>query len=366
MIDDKFLNPFEIDPAVELPFARQPVNNWTEYCYFYGYDPNAGMGVSIHIGREPTDTSIWRGTLGIYLPNGELLVAKYFGRDGSDRGPGAGPLRLRCVVPMRTWAAEFNGLATRVSRTSIMTEPFKDAPAELASFHLVFEGVGPFWDAEKGNRAADQPGIVLDMEKSEEKRKHLETHHWEQIGAVTGDITVGGKTTRIVGGGVRDHSHGARDYWPIIGSTWANAVFPSGKVFNAVFMRMIGREIKFGYIFRNDGSPLEVVKLIEHPFVVDEDTPDRSVAADPLTDESLRRPRYVVETSRGREVLEAELLHAMGTTYLSPNFELVGTDLARVKGGSQLAECAARYTWNGEVGSGVNERIARVSKLRPT
>ena len=181
MIHDQFLNPFGIDPEVELPQARQPVQNWTEYCYFFGYDPDAGMGVSIHIGREPTDTSIWRGTLGIYLPNGELLVAKYFGRDGGDRGPGAGPLRVRCVGPMRTWSAEFNGLATRVSRTSIMTRAFSDAPAELASFHLVFQGVGPFWDAEKGNRAANQPGIVLDMERSEEERKHLETHHWEQI-----------------------------------------------------------------------------------------------------------------------------------------------------------------------------------------
>src|SRR4030095_1731069 len=117
---------------------------------------------------------------------------------------------------------EFNGLTTRVSRTSIMTEAFRDAPAELASFHLVFEGVGPFWDAEKGNRAADQPGIVLDMEKSEEKRKHLETHHWEQIGTVTGNITVGGKSTRIVGGGVRDHSHRARDHSAHIRSTSAH------------------------------------------------------------------------------------------------------------------------------------------------
>jgi hypothetical protein len=365
MIDEKFLNPFGIDPSVELPHARQPVPNWTEYCYFFGYDADAGLGVSIHIGREPTDINIWRGTLGIYLPNGELLVAKYFGRDGSDRGPGAGPLQVRCIVPFRTWSVEFNGLATPVSRKSIMTEALKDAPAELASFHLVFEGVGPFWDSEKGNRAANQPGIVLDFEKSESKRKELETHHWEQIGMLRGAITARGKTTQIVGGGVRDHSHGARDYWPIIGSTWANAVFPSGKVFNAVFMRMVGREIKFGYIFRNDGTPLEVVKLIEHPDVVSEDTPARSVAADPMTDDKLRRPRYVVETANGREVLEGELLHAMGTTYLSPNFELVGTDLARVKGGSQLAECAARYTWNGEVGVGVNERIARVITLRP-
>jgi hypothetical protein len=56
----------------------------------------------------------------------------------------------------------------------------------------------------------------------------------------------------------------------------------------------------------------------------------------------------------------------MGTTYLKPNFELVGTDIARIKGGSQLAECPAVFKWDGEIGMGMTERIAMMEHLRRT
>lgn len=122
MLEDALLNPFGIDPVNELPHAAAPVANWTEYVYFFGYDDQALQGISVHVGREPTDTQIWRGTLGIFLPDADrLLVAKYVGRDGSDRGPGAGPLQVRCVTPMRTWMVEFNGLVHPISRNDVMT-----------------------------------------------------------------------------------------------------------------------------------------------------------------------------------------------------------------------------------------------------
>jgi hypothetical protein len=366
MLEDTLLNPFEIDPVNELPHVAAPVANWTEYVYFFGYDDQARQGISVHVGREPTDTQIWRGTLGIFLPDADrLLVAKYVGRDGSDRGPGSGPLQVRCITPMRTWMVEFNGLVHPTSRSDIMTKVFEDSKAELAKFCLVFEAAAPFWDLERGTaQGTGQPNLVLDEETSETKRSQLKTAHWEQICRVSGEITFRGKTTRIEGGGVRDHSHGPRDYGPIVGSNWINALFPSGKAIMAMGMRLVGREINLGYIFRNDGSPLEVVKLIEQPFSVAEDTPARSLAADPLTDPKSKHFRFVLQSKKGREVIEGEILHAMGTTYVSPNHELVGTNLSLIKGGSQLAECPALFHWDGETGVGVRERIARIGALR--
>jgi hypothetical protein len=77
MLEDTLLNPFEIDPVNELPHVAAAVANWTEYVYFFGYDAKARQGISVHVGREPTDTRIWRGTLGIFLPDADqLLVAK--------------------------------------------------------------------------------------------------------------------------------------------------------------------------------------------------------------------------------------------------------------------------------------------------
>jgi hypothetical protein len=366
MLDDKLLNPFGIDPADELPHAAQDVANWTEYVYFMGYDDRAHQGISVHIGREPTDTDIWRGTLGIFLPDGEsLLVAKYLGRDGSDRGPGAGPLQVRCVTPFRTWMLEFNGLVHRVPRNQIMTQTFRDAKAEVASFCLIFEGAGPMWDLEQAvQRAGNVQSLVLDEEVSEAKRDKLKTHHWEQICRVHGHMTVGGETTQISGGGIRDHSHGPRDYGPIIGSNWINAVFPSGKVVMAMGMNLVGRSINIGYIFRGDGSPLELIEIVEQPPIVTEQTDPRSMPADPLADSRTRQVRIVLKSRKGEEVITGELLHAMGTTYVSPNHELVGTDLEQVQGGSQLAECPTRFHWDRESGVGVRERIARVGALR--
>lgn len=365
MIDESLINPFGVPREDELPHAAHPLKNWTEYCYFLGFDPKVGAGITIHIGREPTDTRIWRGTLGIFVPGGEeLLVAKYFGRDGNDRGPGAGPLQVRCLEPMRLWSVEFDGLAERVTRSAIMNDVHKDSPAELAKFYLLFEAAAPLWDLGRAG-IADQMVLVTDEVSAEVKAKsHM--NHWEQICRVRGSVTVGGKTYELDGAGVRDHSHGPRDYTAIIGNRWSNMLFPSGKALMTMATRVGSNFIIGGYIYRNDGSPLEVVKLLEYPFVADLDTPHQSVAADPLADASVRNFRMLIQTKRGKEEITGEILHAMGTTYLKPNFELVGTDVARVKGGSQLAECPAVFKWDGEIGMGMTERIAMMEHLRRT
>jgi hypothetical protein len=364
MIDERLINPFKVPTEEELPHVTNGTTNWTEYCYFLGYCGQSRTGATIHIGRHSIDTRIWRGTLGIYLPDGDLLVAKYFGRDGSDRGPGAGPLQVRCIEPMRLWSVEFDGLAERVTRPAIMNAVHKDSPAELARFYLLFEAAAPLWDLGRSNMA--QQMILITDEKVSIGQKESHLHHWEQICWVRGEVSVGGKTYPVNGTGVRDHSHGPRDYTAILGNHWLNVVFPSGKAMMLQATRVGDNFIRGGYIFRNDGSPLEVVKLLEHPFVGDKDTAHKSIAADPLTDPRCKSLGWVIQTKRGKEEITGELLHAMGTTYLKPNYELVGTDIARVNGGSQLSESPCVYKWDGETGLGMAERITLMEHLRPT
>ena len=362
MLSDDIINPFGIDPRDELMHPSTDALNWTEYVYYFGYCLETGHGISIHIGKEPTDVSVWRGTIGIFLPDGDLLVAKYHGRDGSDRSAGAGPLKIRCIEPFRTWVAEFDGLAHRVSRQSIMTEVYQDSIAVMAKFNIVFSAVAPMWDLEKG---ANLPSLVLvdGVEAKHDDPNRI--HHFEQLGQFKGDISYEGKTVHMHGGGVRDHSWGPRDYWPLVGSVWINAVFPSGKAIMLMLTRVTGFAFDVGYVYRGDGTPLEVVKVVEHPFVSDVETEDRSVHADPLADGAERHFRFVFDGSKGRETIEGELLHAMGTSYVSPNHELLGTALDRIADGSQLAECPARFTWDGETGVGVRERIVRMKALKP-
>ena len=90
MISADLINPFKHDPKTELPHPIGTGDNWTEHYFFMGYDPDAAIGMNVHIGRLPADPTIWRAVVQMYLPGGEeLLVAKYHGRDGDLRGPGA-------------------------------------------------------------------------------------------------------------------------------------------------------------------------------------------------------------------------------------------------------------------------------------
>lgn len=99
MIPTDIVNPFDVDPRLELPHPPQDEENWTEYRCFFAYDPDAQVGVSLHVGRIVEDCRVWRGILHVFLPNHQILVRKYAGPDGGERFLGAGPLKVTCVDP---------------------------------------------------------------------------------------------------------------------------------------------------------------------------------------------------------------------------------------------------------------------------
>jgi hypothetical protein len=232
----------------------------------------------------------------------------------------------------------------------------------MTSFSLAFEGVGPVWDLEK---AFGSPKLILDTTAPASERGGRVNHHWEQIGRVRGEISYRGKVVSLNAAAIRDHSYGPRDYSPIIGSAWSAALFPGGNVLMLMAMELSGHNINIGYLTRALGSPIEIVEVIEAPALNGTGTGPRTVAADMLADGGLRKFRWVLKSKRGEEILEGELLHAMPVTLIAPGHELLGTDLERTASSWQMADCPARYHFNGETGVGVRERIARISLLRP-
>jgi hypothetical protein len=276
-------------------------------------------------------------------------VAKNQGYSRSTRGPGAGPLQCSCVEPMRLWHLEFDGVAQPVSQEENSGGILYDGIVEPLKFDIVMEGGGPIWDL---NARA--------MEK--QTWAHA---HWEQLMIVRGQIKYRGKTVILNGQGLRDHSPGARNYGPVVSDFWCPVRFPSGKGFMAQQCRTesVGEDIRGGYIYRADGTPLEMVELVEGPRINERSTPDRSVYSDMMLDPVLKEFRIVLKSKRGLEVIDGELLHTGATTYVAPNEELIGTDFSRLQD-SQLQTCVARYRWDGETGWGVRERIARIHTLR--
>jgi hypothetical protein len=316
----------------------------------------------VHIGGDADDPTIFRGSMAIFLPDGEMLTAQYRGRNGTRHGPGAGPLRVRCIEPMRLWLAEFDGLVHRVHRSQLMNDVFKDQPTEVARLRVLFEAASPLWDLDKAGIARSM--VLVTEELAPEQQQASRAHHWQQVGRSHGEITVGGQTVRIRGAAMRDHTYGPRDYAAINGSGWFNGVFADGMSFMAMATRVGGNFIKGGFIFRNDGSPLEIVQLLEHPPIGDVDTPAGSFVADILKDDSWGSFRITLGTKRGPETIEVETRHGIPTTYFSPAYEILGTDFSRTVGGSQMSECPARFRWRGMTGTGMIERIACISHLR--
>ena len=347
MITDELINPFKHDPQTELP--HKPVGgvpNWTEHYFFYGYDPDAAIGMNVHIGRLPADPTIWRAVVQMYLPGGQdLFVAKHHGRDGDQRGPGAGPIKITCIEPLRQWTVDFDGAAFPTARSVLTREVLRDGPAEPVAFHMFFDAAGPLF------------GRTEDLGEG----RSSSTFHSEQICRMSGYFKYRGRYIQLNGMGVRDHSSGPRDYGPVVGDIWFHALFPSGRVVQTQVVRFEQMEYKTAYTFRADGTPLEMLEIVEHPHVNDRNAAPGSLCADPLS-ETARNCRIVLNGKHGREVLDIELLHSHAITYFSPMEEFIGTALDRPDG-VQMCEAPARVRCGGEVGMALRERVARTGTL---
>jgi len=348
MIADALLNPDGNTGEQELPFTPPTgIDGWTEHYAFFACDVATEPGLFIHVSRVPDDPAIWRGTLQIYLAGDELLVAKYFGRDGTKHGPGAGALRITCEAPFRRFVAEFDGIAHRSTRHAITSGVMRDAPGEPVLLKVAFEAAGPL----QGRQAAMKDRVDGSF-------------HTEQIGSSKGSITVAGKTLHISGLGVRDHSAGVRHYGKVVSHMWLHGLFPSGLSFSIFLYRTIGHpEHKAASIFRGDGSPVEYVEILEHPEYPDLTDGPGKFLSDPVSDPRYRRTHVVLRTSKGPLRIEFEPQHTHAITYVDPCEELNGTDFDRPDG-VQMCDAPAIITCNGERGTGLFERSGRISVLQ--
>jgi hypothetical protein len=347
MIAEHLINPYRHDPETEFPHTPLAgIANWTEHYTFYGYDGAAKTGVHVHVGRLPADPRIWRAVIQVYLPDGEeLLVAKYHGRDGDHLGPGAGPFKASCLAPLRHWSIDFDGAMFSTRRSIVMREVLRDGPAEPVRFHIELVAAGPLFGRDE------------DLSEG----RSSSTFHSEQICHARGFVEQRGRRVVIDGMGVRDHSSGPRDYGPVIADMWFHGLFPSGRIVQTQVVRFEKAQYQTAYLFAPDGRPHEMVEIVQHPKVNSVDTPAKSMAADPLADPD-RRFTLILQSKRGRETIEVELLHSGVITYFAPVEEFLGTALDRPDG-IQMCEAPIRLTWNGEVGTGIRERVARTHTL---
>jgi hypothetical protein len=311
-----------MSPEAEFPvraFSDTPW--WTENYCFVAYDPTREIGIWTHLGRAPFDPTLWRELTFVYLPTGERLVNKSYGRSEHPRGPGGATLSHECVVPWNQWRTRRDGASARTSVKELDTGMSFDRAQERVGFELTWDARSPAWN---WGDVEDEHGWGK--------------LHYEQLCQVTGSVTIGGEVIPFDGHGLRDHTSGPRDFTVVDSHIWAWANFPSGRGFILLHLKVAGQHI---------GR----VVLLENGELVD------SVLTNPplLTDRADHMEPYVLELGEHR--ISAELLHPFPNGFDGPNDICIGYDPAVTR--TANFETFSKFTWDGEVGYGHTERCLR-------
>jgi hypothetical protein len=314
--------PAELAEDSEFPATAWPdIPLWTENYCFVCYDPATEIGIWTHLGRAPFDPTLWRELSMIYLPSGERLVNKGYGRTETDRGPGGATLSARCVEPWNRWRQRRDGAAIRTTVAELDTGMLHDRAHERVAFDLDWTGRAPVWDWGEVEDA-HQWGKV----------------HYEQLCQVAGTVTVGGQSIAFDGHGLRDHTRGPRDFTVFSGHIWSWANFPSGRGFILLHLLVGGQQLTRAVLLE-DGELVETT--LANPPVLHK----RSQSGDP----------YLLELGRHR--VQAEIIHPLPDGFDGPNDICLGyhPDVTATAN----FESFTRYQWDGEVGYGLTERSIR-------
>lgn len=316
--------PQGLEPEREFPAQSYPDNIplWTENYCFVAYDPGSQVGLWTHLGRAPFDSTLWRELSIVYLPDGDRLVNKGYGRSETARGPGGATMAFHCVEPFRQWRMNRDGGSIRTTVDQLYHGMVTDQRHERVGFDLTLDCFGGVWDW----------GEVEDAHKWGKL-------HYEQLVGVKGTISIGGQAIPFDGQGLRDHTSGARDFTIFSSHIWSWANFPSGRGFILLHLVVNGQYLTRAVIQEN--GALTAVDLHNSPVLT-----ERSQHGDP----------YVLELGEHR--ITAEILHPFPNGFDGPNDICIGYDPAVTA--TANFENLSRFEWDGEIGYGHTERSIRL------
>lgn len=324
------VTPGHTDPEIDLIRTRIPegMPDWTENIAWSMCDPLAGVSIFGHLGRMQPDRRIWEGLSIIYLPGGAVLVNRSLGvslAEARNREYHYQPL-----VPGKLWRYSFDGVAQRVNAADLRRRPVADEPFEPVSYELLFEAVQP----------------VFNMHNSDANSERM---HLEHGGSMRGVVVADGQRFLIDCRAYRDHSVSRRTFTTLDSETWANCVFPGGRVFSVLEVRRGDRLLREGQVFidgrMHHATPIAIPDLTD-------------TAANP------RRGVLEIESASRRHAIAWQTLEASHTPFqlLRPVGMRPGIDHSD-RTHVVAIECPTRYTWDGEVGYGWLERSRPLATL---
>lgn len=305
---------------------------WCENFCFDGFDTATGFGYWIHLSQAQLHPTLWREVITVFFPDGTFGYWKGYGPTRPDLRGAAGPtvsvivdkafeqLRVTCLSPLQL-----------VSGDELRHGGVGDRCEQLFELDVEFRAAAPVWDM----RRAVEGQIWA-------------TGHYEQAGLLQGLARTGGVEFPITGTGWRDHSLGPRDNTMMKQHVWAHAVFPSGKGFGL-----------FQHARRDTGIDLAGASVFTPTSISDAKVHELTALASNDPDAGFSSYRVVLETDRGLETIEADIMTAYLATSAPPAQQVFGL----YPGGGHIRwESKTKFRWDGETAIGLTERTM---PLRP-
>lgn len=207
-----------IDPRHDLVHEPDPSRErWRESYYFNVYDFDLGLGIYSSIGYRPSKG--YSGSMqAVWGPDRPTLFAFEHGtfEQHTDEHLVAG-LSYTCREPFGAWHVGFEG-------------PLNDGgsgPAcEMEAVTRTRESASPKVDvAYDLTFTPDQPPYLY---RENPEWAGLFDGHLDEVGSVTGTVTIDGETLPFSGRGAKDHSWGVRDWALPKGWRWTDMLFTEG------------------------------------------------------------------------------------------------------------------------------------------
>ncbi|MGH2784353.1 MAG: hypothetical protein ACRDJ1_03770 [Actinomycetota bacterium] len=328
-------NSWEIvtDPNDDMPTEPRAIPMWSETYLWCAFDPVRNIGVYMHQGTTFFDSTVWRSTIAVSLPDGRVLIAKHYGRAAKPRSSGCEALGATWVEPLKRWTVRLDGACRLVTREENRTS-------------LATDGV---------------PGgavIELEFTAHSDLLNHRSVHwgnlHHNQHCRVRGTLNVSGEELEFEGPGYRDHSRGPRDLSEYVGSDFCWAEFPSGKTFVAadIFFQTSAYDKKYCLVWE-DGA-FRDAEIVSMPSLT-------AAATDPAS------VMISLDVGAGPVEIPGEIMGAVNFTHKLPGTELcLGTERSTISPKDMVViDATTRYTWGDEVGFGLCEWITPITVPRP-
>lgn len=244
---------------------------------------------------------------------------------------------FKCVEPFVRWSAKYRGSPLLTTRSAALKKPVPiDGPR--IPVEIDFEMRMALPPTFRGTCAEDLPTKDMGLASTGMPR-------YEQLYRVEGEIRIQGRRPYSFNGtGIRTHRYGKRTIQPnMFGSSWASALFPSGRGFQSTEHRVQPGVRFFSETWVTDESRIPTkARIVSGPWFDSFDCVGKKF-------------ELVIETQKGETVIEGEVLKA------AYNY---GMGIDHSQGALAWCHTMSRLRWDGEEVLGMTEVGSPVASLK--